>query len=104
MRLILKENSFKLNAKHFVQTDSIAIGTNMAVAFSVIFMADLEKRLSAASPLKPFVWKRFIDDISFLWNIPVEEIFIFVDFASSFHPTIKFTWEMSPEHAVFLDT
>ena len=96
MRLILKENSFKLNAKHFVQTDSIAIGTNMAVAFSVIFMADLEKR--------PFVWKRFIDDISFLWNIPVEEIFIFVDFASSFHPTIKFTWEMSPEHAVFLDT
>ena len=42
MRLILKENSFTLNVKHFLQTDSIAIGTNMAVAFSVIFMADLE--------------------------------------------------------------
>ena len=104
MRLILEENSFKFNEKHFVQTHGIAMGTKMAVAFSVIFMADLEKRLLAASPLKPFVWKRFIDDIFSLWNIPMEEVSIFVDFANSFHPKIKFTCEMSSERAVFLDT
>ena len=80
------------------------MGTKMAVAFSLIFMADLEKRLLAASPLKPFVWKRFMDDIFSSWNIPMEEISIFVDFANSVHPTIKFTWKMSPKHAVFLDT
>ena len=34
----------------------------------------------------------------------MEEISIFVDFANLFHPTVKFTCEMSPEHAVFLDT
>ena len=51
---------FKFNEKHFVQTHGIAMGTKMAVALSVIFMEDLEKRLLAASPLKPFVWKRFI--------------------------------------------
>ena len=44
-------------------TSFIAMETKMAVAFSIIFMADLEKGLLAASPLKPFVWKRFIDDI-----------------------------------------
>jgi len=104
MRLILEENSFKFNEKHFVQTDGIAMGTKMAVAFSVIFMADLEKRLLAASPFKPFVWKRFIDDIFSLWTIPMEEVYIFVDLANSFHPTIKFTCEMSSERAVFLDT
>ena len=104
MRLILEENSFKFNEKHFVQTHGIAMGTKMAVAFSVIFMADLEKRLLAASPLKPLVWKRFIDDIFSLWNIPMEEVSIFVNFANSFHPTIKFTCEMSSERAVFLDT
>ena len=49
MRLILEENSFKFNGKNFVQTHGIAMGTKMAVAFSVIFMADLEKRLLAAS-------------------------------------------------------
>ena len=72
------------------------MGTKMAVTFSVIFLADLEKWLVLASPLRPFICKR--------WNIPIEEIFIFVDFANSFHPTIKFTSEMSPEHTVFLST
>jgi len=43
MRLILEENSFKFNEKHFVQTHGIAMGTKMAVAFSVTFMAGLEK-------------------------------------------------------------
>ena len=57
-----------------------------------------------ASPLKPFVWKKFIDDILSLWNVPMEEVFIFVNFANSFHSTIKYTCEMSSERAVFLDT
>lgn len=95
MRLILEENSFKFNGKHFVQTHDIAMGTKMAVAFSVIFMADLEKQLLAANPLKPLLWKRFIDDIFSLWNIPTEEVSIFVNFANLFHPAIKFTCEMS---------
>ena len=35
----------------------------------------------------------------------MEEVSIsFVNFANSFHPTIKFTCEMSSERAVFLDT
>jgi len=103
MRLILEENSFKFNDKHFVQTHSIAMGTKMAVTFSVIFTSDLEKRLLAASQLKPFVWKTFIDDIFSLWNIPMGKVSIFVNFANSFHPTIQFTCEMSSERAVFLD-
>ena len=93
MRLILEENSFKFNEKHFLQTHGIARGTKMAVAFSVIFMADLEKRLLAVSPLKPFLFGR---DVSMTyifswWNIPMGEVPIFVNFANSFHPTIKFT-------------
>ena len=82
MRLILEENSFKFNEKHFAQTLGIAMGTKMAVAISVIFMSDLEEQLLAASPLKPLVWKRFIDDIFSLWNIPMEEVSIFVNFAN----------------------
>ena len=76
----------------------------MAVTFSVIFRADPEKRLLAASPLKPLVWRRFIDDIFSLWNIPMEEVSIFVNFTNSFHTPIKFTCETSSERAVFLDT
>ena len=36
------------------------MGTKMAVAFSVIFMADIEKPLLMARPYKPLVWKRLL--------------------------------------------
>ena len=61
--------------------------TKMAVTFSVIFMAHLEKRLLTASLLKPFAWKKFIDNMFFLWNIPMKEVSIFVNFANSFGST-----------------
>ena len=56
----------------------------MAVAFAVIYIAVFEERVIEASPIKPFVWKRFIDDIFSLRNIPAEEVKTFVDFANSF--------------------
>jgi len=90
MRLILEENSFKFNERHFLYTHGTAIGTNMAVAFSVIYMADFAERLGLeASPIKPFVWQRFIDDIFSLWDITAVEVKNFVDFANIFHPRIK---------------
>ena len=104
MRLILKEHSFKFNDKHYLQTHGIAMGTKMAVAFAVIFMAHIEKQLLALSPHKPLIWKRFIDDIFSVWTLPKAEINNFIVFANSFHTTIKFTHEMSSEKIVFLDT
>ena len=76
----------------------------MAIAFSVIFMAHIEKQLLNASPYKPLLWKRFIDDIFSAWTISETEINNFINFANSFHTTIKFTHEMSSKHIVFLDT
>ncbi|XP_031575455.1 uncharacterized protein LOC116309059 [Actinia tenebrosa] len=93
MRLILKENSFKFNDKHYLQIHGIAMGTKMAVAFSIIFMAHLETKLLSNSPYKPLVWKRFIDDVFSVWTLTEEEITKFVDFANNFHNTIKFTCE-----------
>ena len=81
------------------------MGTKREVAFSVIFQADIDKRLLMANPYKPLVWKRFVDDIFSLWDISTKEVYNIVDFANTFHPTnIKFTCEISSECTVFLDT
>ena len=46
------------------QTLAIAMGTKMAVAFAVIFMAHIEKQLlTSYKPHKSFLCKRYIDDI-----------------------------------------
>ena len=83
-------------------------------SLSVISMADLEKRLLQASPIQPFLWKRFIDNIFsvevkgrkffFFFFFERKEVTDFVNFANSFHPTIKFTCERSSDRTVFLDT
>ena len=57
-----------------------------------------------ARPYEPLVWRRFVDIFS-LWDISAKEVYKFVDFANTFHPTnIKFNCEISSKCAVFLDT
>ena len=88
-----------------IQADMVRIrGRHPILPVAVIFMAHIEKQLLASSPHKPIIWKRFIDDIFSVWTINENEINDFVIFANSFHPTIKFTCEMSSERIVFLDT
>lgn len=105
MQLILTENSFKFTGKHYLQTHGVVMGSKMAVAFSVIFVAHVEKQLINASPCKPFDWKRFIYDMFSVWTLPETDINNFIDFAAnSFHATIKFSLEPSSKKIVFLDT
>ena len=62
LSLILRENSFQFNGKDFLQSHGTAMGTNMAVAFDNIFMANIEREMLRQSNTKPIFWKRFIDD------------------------------------------
>ena len=80
------------------------MGTKMAVAFANIFMAEIETRLINQSKTKPIKWKRYIDDIFSLWDSNRQEIDLFIIQANNFHPTIKFTAEISKMEITFLDT
>ena len=80
------------------------MGTKMAVAFASIFMASIEKGILRQSVNKPLTWKRFIDDVFCLWDTNKEEIEHFIEQANSYHPTIKFTAEVSQLETTFLDT
>ena len=96
--LILRENSFQFIGKNYLQTHGTAMGTKMAVAF------DLETKLINQSNTKPRKWKRYIDDIFSLWDTNIQEIDLFIKRANNFHPTIKFTAEISEMEITFLDT
>ena len=52
---------------------------------------------------KPFVWKRYIDDIFSLWTTNRDRIEHFIEQANNHHPTIKFTAEISDKETTFLD-
>ena len=104
LRLILKENSFQFNGKHYLQTHGTAMGTKTAVSFANIFMAHIETTILSRTVFKPTVWKRYIDDIFSLWDISKPDIEAFIEQANLHHPTIKFTAEISDTETMFLDT
>ena len=74
LRLILKENSFQFNGKHYLQTHGTAMGTKTAVSFANIFMAHIETTILSRTVFKPTIWKRYIDDIFSLWDITKPDI------------------------------
>jgi len=80
------------------------MGSKMAVAFANMFMSTIETGIISQSPYKPLVWKRFIDDIFSLWNIDKGKIALFIELPNNYHPTIKFTAEVSETETTFLDT
>ena len=78
--------------------------TKMAVAFTNIFMSAVEIEIIKTRKTKPLEWKRYIDDVFSLWDTTKEEIDLFILEANRYHPTIKFTAEISQREINFLDT
>ena len=52
---------------------------------------------------KPWLWWRYIDDISMIWQHGEDELKISLDKLNNFHPSIKFTCEYSREKVNCLD-
>ena len=74
--LVLENNVFEFNDKHYLQTQGTAMGTKMAPAYANLFMGKIEIKLQAMTD-KIFIWKRFIDDIFIIWtgtNMELEQI------------------------------
>ena len=66
--LVLKNNNFEFDNKHYVQKLGTAIGTRMAPSYANIFMDRLERQLISQAEIKPHTWWRFIDDIFIIWT------------------------------------
>ena len=101
--LILNENSFQFNGENYLKTQGTAMGTKMAVSFANIFMAKIETTLIQQSETKQKEWRRYIDDIFSLWDSDKKDLDHFIEQGNKFHPSIKFTAEISENEVTFLD-
>ena len=69
------------------------MGTRMAHAHANLFMGKFEQQAIDNSSLKPFIWRRFIDDIFMIWTHGEEHLKTFIGYLNSIHLSIKFTHE-----------
>lgn len=101
--IVLEQNYFQFADRIYHQIQGTAMGTKMAPSYANIFMAELEEKLLDKYPIKPLLWKRYIDDILCIWPGPPSEFDRFMQYLNQSHPTIKFTYETSIWSVDFLD-
>ena len=91
LMLVLSCNVFTFNGTLFLQLFGVAMGTRVAPTFACLFMGWLEKKMLLSwKGKKPILWRRYIDDIIFLWHGSKHELCDFIKHMNSLHPTIKF--------------
>lgn len=101
--IILKGNIFRFNDTIYSQKRGTAMGTKMAPSFANLFMHKIETSFIQSQPIKPTLWKRYIDDILCIWTGTELQLHQFLEKLNIHHTTIKFTWDISVDKVIFLD-
>ena len=98
MLLVLCSNIFEFDGHLWLQKSGTAIGTRAAPTLANIFMgeweADLLNRWSG-TPVQ--FYRRYIDDLFFIWSGTVDELEDFVSLANSLCKSIKVTVEYNKD-------
>ena len=100
---VLKNNFFEVDSKFYKQISGTAIGTKFAPPYACIFIDHIETEFLKTQDIKTWFWKRFIDDIFFIWTESEESLEKLLEILNKFHPNLKFTYEKSKEKINFLD-
>ena len=107
LTLVLNGNIFTFNEELFIQKIGTAMGTKLAPTYACLFMGWLEEDFlkNKWKGKQPKLWKRFIDDIIFLWDDTLEELELFMRELNQHHSHIKFTanFNFETKQVPFLD-
>ena len=104
MNFILKDNCFQFLDKYYRQVHGTAMGSKCAPPYSSVYMGNFES--TKILPLTKLIkfWKRFIDDIFFIFYGSEKELAELCCKINNLHDSIKFTFSYSYEKIDFLDT
>ena len=88
---------------HIHQILSTSMGTRMAPPYANLFMGKEEHTIILTFSHLIYFWKRFIDDVFFIFLGSHSQLKSLMTFMNTISPTIKYTFTYSKRTATFLD-
>lgn len=110
--LVLKNNTFSFNGKHYLQLKVTAMWTKMAPTYATLTLGYLEEKMyekarrqfdhQTTQNIKNG-WKRYLDDCFIIWNESDANLTVFLDIVNNLDPNINFTLDESAICIPYLD-
>ena len=80
------------------------MGSQLGPNYAYLFMGHIEEQIfEQCTGTVPALYKRYIDDIIGATSSSKGEMEDFAAYVNGFHPSLKFTWNISDEQLPFLD-
>ena len=102
--LVLTLNCFSFGDNYYKQINGVAMGTKMGPSYANLFVGFIKNKFFS-NYLRPKseLYKCYIDDWVSATSSSREELNQFINSVNSFHPALKYTWEISENSLAFLD-
>ena len=95
---------FSFAHSYFRQINGVAMGTKMGPSYANLFVGYIEhKFFNQYNGPKPELYRRYIHDCIGATSLSREDLNQFITAVNSFHPALKYTWEISDTSLAFLD-
>lgn len=109
LELTLKNNDFEFDGNFYLQTCGTAMGKKYAPALANLYLLDFDNAAmhglqTERGHIRPIHFKRYLDDVFFIWQGSVEELQDFERQLNSVTDGIKIKFEYHEQELNFLDT
>ena len=105
LEIVLTNNHFEFNGKHYHHVLETAMGTKLAPSYANLFMTKFEEKYVITYQLQPKLWKSFIDDIFLIWPYGMSHLATWNGFTLGIHKPYHYQiykWHLSHKIS-FLD-
>ena len=105
LKLVLENNGFEFNGKHYLQVNGTAMGTIMAPTYANIFLRGKEEGKLFTNPLhqNAQLYKRYIDDILVVYDNQHNDISNYIKAMREAFAPLELTVHVGRERTPFLD-
>ena len=102
--LVFTLNCFSFADSYYKEINCVVMGTKMVPSYANLFVGYIEQQFfNQYNGPKPELYRRYIDDCVGATSSTRVELNQFVTAVNSFHPALKYTWEISDTSLAFLD-
>ncbi len=106
MKLVLTHNYFLFGSDFFLQISGVSMGSKMAPSFASLFCGLFEEQFVFNQASNPFIkyivaWKRYIDDIFFIWSGTESQLVEFHELVNASSDALTFTMDAQVDQFFF---